>query len=941
KRDNEGITPEMRAIEDKFFGETNALEYEANEGAEQQVSALRASVSGEVQETTDSNSPTQVIDRLQEQERLPESIHTPVLVSTLKLLGEKLGLRVQIDDDITLFPNNLRTLKLSSANLDVFLRRGAIAATFLMGMMPIKGYAQELIQPGMDIMEQATETVVEGGYMFHWEHLTMLLLLLGISIAAAHKILKKTNKEKKILSDFEKLKAAKESGDSEAATQAKKGVYTGMMGDLPADMDEAIQATDVTDPKELQKALKIKKKTDALINKITLDVEGKMILPNDPTLEVLNKKRDEVVHAILKHLDEIDKLMKQLIKEWEKAPSGSFLKQQIEFEKKKLHITQQYLILMKKKWLILIDNAKDEIIKGANPESLSEKDKVKKGILNLQQKLNELLDGQAGMDPTDFQTQLDQLDDELTNKTNDAAEAGIGKYSKPEPEVIAGNSIDLHKNGNYNHATGVSYSVNGTEHNHALGEQSTVQVWINPKQQILMNFNYKGVLVDSTILLVANDTGQFQIASTNQALDAYIAEQEADEIVQALEASAELGPDSEPVLKELAGKVEQVSKAIKADTYGLFGSKVEADDEAIENHLIRVHKEYHQGKAKTVIKLTLSEAYWKKALAELDSHGDIPKHNIPFNFEGPKGGKVNINQNMRRFNVVVNGKQASVLVTSDSTHLSMIGEVRIILDSGEDFSQDEIEKVFAEAVTRLGIQSHIKPPDANAKTKLRKKLKDHRREDEAPANSTTDVHSEYSAERVVPVSVAKLKGKGLHSVYHQFNSSVLENIFKAKSLMSTSTRWSKGILQSGMSSTTDMAKGGGTEVFTRIHTKNSAKSGIWYSSGKPALVYKPEIFSRMDCYCYSSDQYGSKQPSTYSQRVSPLKLTEMMSSHYATGHEVMFHDAINLDDAAYLVVDNPTSYIARLEKMGITEVGGKPLSQFVISESKFQSLNSV
>ena len=52
----------------------------------------------------------------------------------------------------------------------------------------------------------------------------------------------------------------------------------------------------------------------------------------------------------------------------------------------------------------------------------------------------------------------------------------------------------------------------------------------------------------------------------------------------------------------------------------------------------------------------------------------------------------------------------------------------------------------------------------------------------------------------------------------------------------------------------------------------------------------------------------------------------------------MFHDAMKLDDAKYIVCGNPSAYIARLKKIGVTKLGGKPLKDAVITPAQFKSI---
>lgn len=918
----------QKELEEEFFGEPNPLG-EESPAESTAVPETRHEVRTSSREVLEgAHDPERIIDRLQASEQLPESVHTPHLIALLKFFGEKLGLAVDIDGKFTLFPGNAHVLRLSTANLRTFLSRGAAASVFLIPLLSSKEALAQSIQPGMEVIGPSYE-------MFHWESLLALLLLLGISAAAAYKIIqrfRKSEKEKDAKKKFKNYEDAKKTGDPEKTAKAKEAVYTATMGELPTDMDEALNTTDIVSSDELEKALKYKKQADAAIQKAIHEIEAAMHLPEEKSLANLKKKKDEALKEFEKHIAELEKLYAKLAAEWVKTQSP-YLKKQIEFEKKKLKYIMDYLGQMKFKWIILIQNSINEVIAGTPPEELEVEDEVLKAIHDLEKKLNDVLDQQGTLAPPNFSTAVQEVEEGLDHEKQTADSLGIPGYGKKKTEVVGFDHIILLHNGEYDHHTGIAYIINGTERHVDLPEGITVQIWINEDKKIKMNFNIKGTLAASHDLVVGADG--FRIKETGQTLQAFVEEKSAA-AGEAPEASAELGPEAAPILAAVADRALAVKSRIQNKTYQVFGEKVTADDEAINYHLIRMHREFYKGKPHMVIRFTLSESYWKKALANLHKQKDISKHTVSFSFENESGGQKHIGQQMLRFNVVVGGKTVPVFIPADSHYRALMGEVRILFDAATDYSAEEVQKVFAEAVTRIGISPHIKPETEEAREKLQEQLKKIRRESHDPANHQRAVHSEYQAEEVVPESVAALRQKGLHSVYHQFPLSALEHIFRTGKIMSTATRWSKGILADGMSSATDMSNGGATEVFTRIHTAQSL--GTWYSSDKPALVFSPALLGRMDCYCYSSDQFGSKLPGVFDQRISPEKLVSMMSSSYSSGHEVMFHDAINVQEAAYIVYHTPSAVIAKLKAFGITTLGGKPLEQAVITPQQFKSV---
>ena len=136
---------------------------------------------------------------------------------------------------------------------------------------------------------------------------------------------------------------------------------------------------------------------------------------------------------------------------------------------------------------------------------------------------------------------------------------------------------------------------------------------------------------------------------------------------------------------------------------------------------------------------------------------------------------------------------------------------------------------------------------------------------------------------------------------------------------------------------TDLGNGGATEVFMRLHTNQSAKSAS-LDGTKPAVVFAPKLMQRMDCYCYASDQYGSKVPGTFNQRISPAQLVKQLAGAYNSGHEVMMHDAVSLSEAEYIVYNYPDQVIQRLKAAGIKSIGGKPLEKAVITPEQFKKV---
>ncbi|MFH1218742.1 MAG: hypothetical protein V1679_02790 [Candidatus Peregrinibacteria bacterium] len=899
-----------------------------------------------------SENPAKVIDTLQEQEKLPESIHTPHLVALLKFLGEKLKLRLNIGEDAVLYPNNKRTLDLKSQRLALFLKRGAAASVFMMPFVASSSALAQQLQPGMDLIDETTKVISEGSQIFHWENLLGLLLLLGVSTFVALKLIKKfkkTSQEKETFKKFEDYIDAKEKGDKDEIEKAKDDLFISTMSDLPEEMDKAKETADIESKGELKKAMKIKKETDKIIQDAANDIKDNMIIPDTKDINAINLKSGKVSKIIGNHIHKLIDHKNNLEKEAKKLPvlesviKASFLYQQIQVEAKKTKYFISYMKLMDKKWLILIQNMKKEIIAGMDDAQLTAEDKLLKDVNKLKVDLDHLLDEQGEMTEDKFKQKIKELDEKLDEKIQDLPIYDGETTGKDIGKEINGDTLILQENGEYNHDTSIAYKANEKNHTIKLKQGVEVQIWINDQNKINMNFVYEGDLLETQELKIKND--ELYTVDKDVKLSDYIEdiqkEKEKEIGDDTITGTAELGKEAEPMLQALGEAVENVNHAILSGSYNIFGQTVEMDDEAVDYHLMRVHREYFKGNPQTVIRFRLTDPYWKKTLNELDKQDDIPKNTVDFNFQDEKGNKTNINMPVRRFNVMVDKKIATVLVSNPSPYQTLNGEVRVIFDAKTKFKKEQVKVVMAEVAKRLGIQKHIKPVSEEAKDNLKKKLKEIRKEQEDPVPGEIVIHDEYKTAKVNPTNVETLKNNGLHCLYHQFEPDKMVAILKSGKLLSTSTRWSKGILKDGMSSTSDLQRGGGAEVFLRMHTKSSVGKDQWYNSSKPAIIFSPKLFQRLDCYCYSSDNFGSQNPGTFEQRISPAKLLSILNSNYITNHEVMFHDAVDIGELLYIVHDSPNEVLNKLKDAGITQIGGKPVEDIVISKNQFENLNNI
>lgn len=114
------------------------------------------------------------------------------------------------------------------------------------------------------------------------------------------------------------------------------------------------------------------------------------------------------------------------------------------------------------------------------------------------------------------------------------------------------------------------------------------------------------------------------------------------------------------------------------------------------------------------------------------------------------------------------------------------------------------------------------------------------------------------------------------------------SMFQAGGLMSTASRYERGMFISGLSSVDDIRTGGADYAFTRIATEASLKLlstyarendmekelndalqlNRAYTEGKPFIVFEPDLLDRTDMFSYSEDKSGSTAPAEFAGRQS-------------------------------------------------------------------------
>ena len=183
-------------------------------------------------------------------------------------------------------------------------------------------------------------------------------------------------------------------------------------------------------------------------------------------------------------------------------------------------------------------------------------------------------------------------------------------------------------------------------------------------------------------------------------------------------------------------------------------------------------------------------------------------------------------------------------------------------------------------------------------------------------------HNEYLAEY----------GEDTRAV-HMLNSMSVDSVYRVLTtgLMSTTERFSRGVVRNGISSVLDIDSGGADNVFTRI--MNAEQRGKIQNH---AVVLKPEIFDRTDWYAYNVDSYGSTNEAHFAGRLAPEEIFQRTMGdlkHYSADNEQMFRTGIGVDYIEAIEVDelDRDELLEGLHEEGLFEVNGRPIEEVIVA----------
>ena len=168
---------------------------------------------------------------------------------------------------------------------------------------------------------------------------------------------------------------------------------------------------------------------------------------------------------------------------------------------------------------------------------------------------------------------------------------------------------------------------------------------------------------------------------------------------------------------------------------------------------------------------------------------------------------------------------------------------------------------------------------------------------------------------------------------HMLNSMSVDSVYRVLTtgLMSTTERFSRGVVKNGISSVLDIDSGGADNVFTRIMNAEQ-RSKIQ----NHAVVLKPEIFDRTDWYAYNVDSYGSTNEAHFAGRLAPEEIFRRTMGdlkHYSADNEQMFRTGIGVDYIEAIGVDelDRDELLEGLREKGLSEVNGRPIEEVIVA----------
>lgn len=199
-------------------------------------------------------------------------------------------------------------------------------------------------------------------------------------------------------------------------------------------------------------------------------------------------------------------------------------------------------------------------------------------------------------------------------------------------------------------------------------------------------------------------------------------------------------------------------------------------------------------------------------------------------------------------------------------------------------------------------------------------LKDVRVEEVYPGHKT--LYSE---------SLGKHLGKQWKAMYHDGNppAELAAKIVGDTGLMSSVKRYNSGVFTTGMSTNADFRTGGADGVFMRVAKTTPSSAGGRFR----AVIDTTKVMGRMDWWAFNHDNYGRAGYREYQQRWSVPEQTAP-SSRANSSNEVMAPHGVPPSAFKKFIVSDESyrqRVLAELRKMGVTQINGQSVDEFVTS----------
>ena len=186
---------------------------------------------------------------------------------------------------------------------------------------------------------------------------------------------------------------------------------------------------------------------------------------------------------------------------------------------------------------------------------------------------------------------------------------------------------------------------------------------------------------------------------------------------------------------------------------------------------------------------------------------------------------------------------------------------------------------------------------------------------------------------------ARLKKDGVKGIFHDLSDpDVVVKILTdpdGSGLLASTQRYNRGILLDGMSTRTDFGTGGADGVFTRL--VGAGREHDFLGRTRARVLVDTDQLGRSDWYMFNFDNYGRAGSAQFGQRKLVSEMRETVKQ-LETGNEAIFQHGIPVEAMRGIVIrssDRRHSVIQRLKAAGVTEVRGKPVEEFILSEETY------